>query len=163
MMHNDPNVQYLTFVAEAREIATKYLQPQELREDAGYMADAVAATEIWVQLSVIAKAYMDPTRANTRASLLYILCGGMSDNLFWRKANALVSPVFANALLKMNEAHTMDADFPNKNQQAEGLIAVNKVAILDVYSVILYALGGYPLATNHGVNAKKEMHKLLFG
>jgi hypothetical protein len=140
----------------------KYLQPEELRKDVAYMADAVAATEVWVQVSVIAKAFMEPTKANVRSSLLYVLCGVMADNPFWRKANQIISPVFANALLKMAEGYALEADFPNKTELTEELALASKYAVLDVFGVILYALGGYSMATSGAVEAKKEMAKLLF-
>lgn len=163
MTLNDPNVKHVALIGAAREVAMKYLQPQELREDVAYMADAVAATEVWVQVTVIAKAFMEPTKANVRSALMYVLCGVMADNIFWRKANPIISPVLANALLKMCEGYALDADFPNKNELTEELAAASKYAILDVYGVILYALGGYSMATSSAVEAKKEMAKLLFG
>lgn len=162
-MMQDSNIQHTALIAQAREIAMKYLQPEELRSDTGYMADAVAATEVWVQVTVIAKAFMEPTKANTRSALMYVLCGVMADNPFWRKAERIISPVLANALLKMCEGYAMDADFPNKaSPQMQELITTSRFAILDVYGVILYALGGYSMAAGGSVQAKKEMHTLLF-
>jgi hypothetical protein len=159
----DSNLEHAYIVDKAREIAVKYLQPKELRDDPGYMADAVAAVEVWVQVTVIAKAFMKPSPANTRSALMYVLCGVMADNLFWRKANNIISPVLANALLKMCESYIVDGDYPNKDKpECKDLIMTGRLAILDVYGVIMYALGGYSMAASGSIEAKKEMYNLLF-
>lgn len=159
----DSIIEHTKIIGQARNIAMKYLQPKELHEDAAYMADAVDATEVWVQTTVIATAFINPSKANTRSALLYVLCGVMSDNNFWRKAQHILSPVLANSLLKMCEGYAMDADLPNKTESVEDLIAASKLAILDVFGVIIYTLRGYTASVTYNVDAKKEMKALLFG
>lgn len=154
---------FTEFVDEVRTLARSSTNADSEELPDNLRAEAIAASETWVALAIIAYAYVHGDKEASRIAIFYLACGGLADNPFWIRAQNLMSPILANCINNASETWAFKQRRPTPTELDSKLFAHTEVAIVDMFSMLLYCLGGATLLHSKSVRAKLAMAELLFG
>lgn len=147
-----------------KSIFTKYFEAEskEQADNAGHMAYALAAVDVAMKLANIVIAIRDP-KSNRTYSAVCDLTYGLSTNIFWQRNNAVLTPLLhsmLNSHRDMVELLTIRSTRDN-GQQYDALIAAGRAAVLDIFPVMAYFVGGPELMQRVSLPMKFDLLPIL--